>query len=94
MTIVFIRFTPGVEFDHSSHLNRHFKQFMVEGLVLDQRSVVRIQPSTNFCIEHLFTVSCIEKMKIKKKRPGIAHLKNNSFQSLRLRRESVKMRRI
>ena len=27
-------------------------------------------------IEHLFTVNCIEKTKIRKKRPGMAHLKN------------------
>ena len=26
-------------------------------------------------IEHLFTVNCIEKTKMKKKRPGMAHLK-------------------
>ena len=26
-------------------------------------------------IEHLFLVNCIEKIKIKKKRPGMAHLK-------------------
>ena len=26
--------------------------------------------------EHLFTVNCIEKTKRKKKRPGMAHLKN------------------
>ena len=25
---------------------------------------------------HIFTANCIEKTKIKKKRPGIAHLKN------------------
>ena len=34
-------------------------------------------------IEHLFTVNCIEKTKIKKKRPGMAHffiiIKKNSF---------------
>ena len=35
----------------------------------------------NFFIEHLFTVNCIEKTKIKKKRPGMAHfLKNTVFQ--------------
>ena len=28
-----------------------------------------------FYIEHLFTVNWIEKMKIKKKRPGVPHLK-------------------
>ena len=27
-------------------------------------------------IEHLFTVNCIEKTKIMRKRPGMAHLKN------------------
>ena len=27
----------------------------------------------NIYIEHLFPVNCIEKMKIKKKRPGMAH---------------------
>ena len=27
------------------------------------------------CTEHLFTVNCIEKTKIKKKMPGMAHLK-------------------
>ena len=26
-------------------------------------------------IKHLFTVNCVEKTKIKKKRPGMAHLK-------------------
>ena len=29
---------------------------------------------------YLFTVSCIEKTKIKKKRPGMAHLKKKKFQ--------------
>ena len=33
-------------------------------------------------IENFFTVNCIEKMKIKKKRPGMAHLKNNIGTSL------------
>ena len=32
-------------------------------------------------IEHLFTVNSIEKTKIKKKRPGMAHLKNKVNQS-------------
>ena len=32
-------------------------------------------------IEHLFTVNCIEKTKIRKKRPGMAHLKNISYLS-------------
>ena len=27
-------------------------------------------------IEHLFTVNCVEKTKMKKKRPGMAHLLN------------------
>ena len=30
-------------------------------------------------IEHLFTVNCIEKTKIKKKRPILAHLKITPF---------------
>ena len=38
---------------------------MVERLLLNQRSVVQIQSSAKF-IEHLFTVNCIEKTKIKK----------------------------
>ena len=29
-------------------------------------------------IEHLFTVNCIEKTKIKKKRPGMAHTNNRT----------------
>ena len=29
-------------------------------------------------IKHLFTVNCVEKTKIKKKRPGMAHLKKLS----------------
>ena len=35
-------------------------------------------------IEHLFTVNCVEKTKIKKKRPGMAHLKklNQSYSNL------------
>ena len=37
-----------------------------------QRSAVRIQSLVKF-IEHLFTVNHIEKAKIKKKRPGMAH---------------------
>ena len=42
-----------------------------------QRSAVRIQSSAKIYIE--FTVNCIEKTKINKKRPGMAHLflKNN-----------------
>ena len=36
---------------------------------LAERSVVRIQSSAKF-IEHLFTVNCIEKAKIKKKEAG------------------------
>ena len=30
-----------------------------------------------FNIEHLFTVNCIEKMKIKNKRPGMDHIKKS-----------------
>ena len=30
-------------------------------------------------VEHLFTVNCIEKTKIKKKRPGMAYLFKKSF---------------
>ena len=37
-----------------------------------QRSAVRIPSSAKKIIEH-FTVNCIEKMKIKKKRTGMAH---------------------
>ena len=40
-----------------------------------QRSAVQIQSSAKF-IEQLYTVNCIEKTKIKIKRPGMAHLKN------------------
>ena len=32
-------------------------------------------PVIDFYMEHLFTVNCIVKTKIKKKRPGMAHLK-------------------
>ena len=39
-----------------------------------QRFMVRIHPSSNFYIEHLFTVNCNEKTKIKKKRPGKGRL--------------------
>ena len=39
-----------------------------------QRSAVRIPSSAKIYIEY-FTVNCIEKTKIKKKRPGKAHLK-------------------
>ena len=46
-----------------------------------QRSTVRIQSSANFSKEHLFTVNCIEKTNIKKKRPGMAHLKKLSYRS-------------
>ena len=44
-----------------------------------QRFMVRIHPSSNFYIEHLFTINCNEKTKIKIKRPGIANflIKNN-----------------
>ena len=35
-------------------------------------------------IEHLFTVNSIEKTKIKKKRPGMAHLKNHERLNIRL----------
>ena len=34
---------------------------------------VRIQSSANFYVEHLLTVYCIEKTKIKKKMPWMAH---------------------
>ena len=41
-------------------------------------------------IEHLFTVNCIEKTKIKKKRPGMAHLRNKgSCKGKRLGRTSA-----
>ena len=33
-------------------------------------------------IKHLFTVNCVEKTKIKKKRPGMAHLKNKDSNNL------------
>ena len=32
-------------------------------------------------IEHLFIINCIEKTKINKKRPGIAHFFKNDFHS-------------
>ena len=41
--------------------------------VASNRSAVRIQSSANFYMEHLFTVNCIDKTKIKKKRPEMAH---------------------
>ena len=41
------------------------------------RSAVHLQSSANFFAEHLFTVNCIEKTKIKKKRLGIVHFLNN-----------------
>ena len=34
-------------------------------------------------IEHLFTVNCIEKTKIKKKRQGMAHFKKQYFDCIR-----------
>ena len=34
-----------------------------------------------FLSGHLFTVNCIEKTKIKKKRPGMAHFKNQAYKS-------------
>ena len=37
--------------------------------VASNRSAVRIQSSANFYMEHLFSVNCIDKTKIKKKRP-------------------------
>ena len=33
---------------------------------------------SNFLLDYLFTVNCIEKTKINKKRPRMAHLKNIS----------------
>ena len=42
---------------------------LVERLLWYYRSAVRIQPSANIYIEHLFIFNCIEKKKIKKKRP-------------------------
>ena len=33
-------------------------------------------------IEHLFTINCIEKTKINKKRPGMAHFKKKDFHPL------------
>ena len=41
-----------------------------------QRSAVRIQSLANFYIKHLLIVNCNEKTKMKKTRPGMAHLKN------------------
>ena len=43
-------------------------------LSIDKMSAVRIQSSANSYKEYLLTVKCIERMKIKKKRPGMAHL--------------------
>ena len=37
-----------------------------------------------YYIKHLFTVNSIEKTKIKKKRPGMAHLKNHERLNIRL----------
>ena len=36
-------------------------------------------------LEHLFIINCIEKTKINKKRPGMAHFLNNVFHYLLLR---------
>ena len=44
---------------------------------LAERSVVRIQSSAKF-IEHLFTVNCIEKAKIKKKEAGNGPFKKST----------------
>ena len=44
---------------------------------LVERSAVRIQSPAKF-VEHLFTVNCIEKTKIKKKRLGMAHFENST----------------
>ena len=45
----------------------------------NQKSAVRIQSLANFYVEHLFTVNCIERTNIKKKRPGKAHCLKNDF---------------
>ena len=45
----------------------------LSGRFRHQRSAVQIQSLALFYMEHLFTVNCVEKTKIKKKRPGMAH---------------------
>ena len=50
---------------------------LVEWLLPTPTSVVRNQSLADFYKEHLFTVNCIEKTKIKK-RPGMVHLKKTS----------------
>ena len=44
-------------------------------MFLLQTSAVQIQTSAHFYAEHLFAVKCIGKTKIKKKTPGMTHLK-------------------
>ena len=46
------------------------------GRFRNQRSEVQIRSLANIYFEQLFTVNCNEKTKIKKKRAGLAHLKN------------------
>ena len=45
----------------------------LSGRFRHQRSAVQIQSLALFYMEHLFTVNCVEKTKIKKKRPGMAY---------------------
>ena len=47
---------------------------VVVAQLAEQRSAVRIQSSVNFCKERSSIVNCVEKTKLKKKRPGMAHL--------------------
>ena len=49
---------------------------LVEHCFLHQESAVPIKSLANFYVENLLTVSCKEDIKIKKKRPRIAHLKH------------------
>ena len=49
---------------------------LVEHCFLHQESTVPIKSLANFYVENLLTVSCKEDIKIKKKRPRIAHLKH------------------
>ena len=43
------------------------------GCFRHQGSAERVESLANFDMKHLFTINCIEKTKIKKKRPGMAH---------------------
>ena len=49
--------------------------FWESGCFRHHESAIRIQPSVNFCVEHLFTVNSIEKIKIGTKEAGNGQFK-------------------